>query len=227
MQGLASTIGVRAGSSDAQDNHAKHQRGSSEVSPTQPAQSPTDGQHAVAAHDAERDHPNAGHAENQPFNFEMSPQSGTQTPTQDIELDSIGRYRHAARQQQSAGCQNAAKPPGSGNQSSHAAVEPQKPQGVDDRVPAAVALENPNDSKGSAEKHHPEALTQRDAQPKAQQQHELEQPQTVRPSGQKQEKKSATPVFVPIVVSMDDRDHKLLVDEWYSRQMVRPAMLNN
>lgn len=35
-----------------------------------------------------------------------------------------------------------------------------------------------------------------------------------------QKKSSPTPVFVPIVIAMDARDHKLLVEEWYSRQMV-------
>lgn len=34
------------------------------------------------------------------------------------------------------------------------------------------------------------------------------------------DKACGTPVFVPIVVTMDDKDHKVMVEEWYSRQMV-------
>ncbi|KAL0041761.1 hypothetical protein WJX79_003730 [Trebouxia sp. C0005] len=45
---------------------------------------------------------------------------------------------------------------------------------------------------------------------------------------QAQKKKgSPAPVFVPIVVSMDARDHKLLVEEWYSRQMAVSGQLSD
>lgn len=40
----------------------------------------------------------------------------------------------------------------------------------------------------------------------------------------KKGKSPATPVFVPIVVAMDQKDHKVMVEEWYSRQMVRNLM---
>ncbi|KAA6417525.1 MAG: 2-phosphoglycerate expressed [Trebouxia sp. A1-2] len=51
---------------------------------------------------------------------------------------------------------------------------------------------------------------------------DISQPQVKATQGQEQAQKkkgSPAPVFVPIVVSMDARDHKLLVEEWYSRQM--------
>lgn len=124
-------------------------------------------------------------------------------------------------QQHAAPGEDAAMPPAAGNANTTAAVEPQRPEGVHDRVPAAVALESPDEPHTHADK------TDAHAQAAPQEATDLEQPQTVSQPEQKQEKKSPTPVFVPIVVSMDDRDHKLLVEEWYSRQMAMSGQLSN
>ena len=112
------------------------------------------------------------------------------------------------------------QPPVAGNEGDHAAVEPQEPQGVPDRVPAAVALESseePSDALAAPtdqQAGHGSHAAEEDAQ-------ELDEPAVVEPQQQqKDQKKSATPVFVPIVVAMDAQDHKVMVEEWYSRQMV-------
>ena len=118
--------------------------------------------------------------------------------------------------------EDAAKPPSAGNVNTSAAVESQRPEGVHDRVPAAVALESPDETHAHAHERHAESQSHAQATP--QEATDLEQPQTVSQPEQQQEKKNPTPVFVPIVVSMDDRDHKLLVEEWYSRQMVSACM---
>ena len=48
--------------------------------------------------------------------------------------------------------------------------------------------------------------------------HELEEPGVQ--GKPKKDRSPATPIFVPIVVAMDQKDHKVMVEEWYSRQMV-------
>lgn len=108
-----------------------------------------------------------------------------------------------------------------GNAGNHAALKLGQPHGVPDRVPAAVAVEA---SEEPAAPH-----SSRTEQPAAQgdtageeEPLELKQPRVVKGEQQQQPKKKAspTPVFVPIVVAMKAQDHKVMVEEWYSRQMV-------
>lgn len=94
---------------------------------------------------------------------------------------------------------------------------------VPHRVPAAVALESPADSR-TAQHRDTESnpLGQGSAPSDAQTERDQPQVQQSRTPKQETKKKNSnpTPVFVPIVVAMDGPDHKLLVEEWYSRQMV-------
>jgi len=116
------------------------------------------------------------------------------------------------------------QPPAAGNEGTQAAVEADQLEGVPDRVPAAVALEQPDDSRQTPPENTvtlPEPSGAAPASSDAQT--DIGQPQVEATQGQEQAQKlngSPAPVFVPIVVAMDARDHKLLVEEWYSRQMV-------
>lgn len=105
------------------------------------------------------------------------------------------------------------------SEGAHAAVKLHQPHGIPDRVPAAVALEASKGAAagGSSQTEQPAAEGGTAREEEAQ---ELKQP-TVG-GGQQQQKKqsSPTPVFVPIVVAMEAQDHKVMVEEWYSRQMV-------
>ena len=128
------------------------------------------------------------------------------------------------------------RPPAAGTEGNHASVEPQTPHGVPDRIPAAIALlqspesfsaqhqiERPKEgSKEGFDGLHrglPESGPGESGKPEPQR--KLSWPQVVgTQGGAVQHKSSPTPVFVPIVVAMEARDHKLMVEEWYSRQMV-------
>ncbi len=116
------------------------------------------------------------------------------------------------------------QPPAAGNEDSHASVEADQLEGVPDRVPAAVALEQPGDSGQTPSENTVTLPEPSEAAPASSDaQTDIGQPQVEAPQGQEQaqkKKSSPAPVFVPIVVAMDARDHKLLVEEWYSRQMV-------
>ncbi len=116
------------------------------------------------------------------------------------------------------------QPPAAGNEDSHASVEADQLEGVPDRVPAAVALEQPGDSGRTPSENTVTLPEPSEAAPASSDaQTDIGQPQVEATQGQEQaqkKKSSPAPVFVPIVVAMDARDHKLLVEEWYSRQMV-------
>ena len=105
-----------------------------------------------------------------------------------------------------------------GNAGNHAALELGQPHGVPGRVPAAVALEA---SEEPAAPRSSQTAAQGDTAGE-EEPAELQQPRVVQGQQQQQPKKKAspTPVFVPIVVAMKAQDHKLMVEEWYSRQMV-------
>lgn len=120
---------------------------------------------------------------------------------------------------QDAGQGSLQQPPVTGNQGSHAAVEPHQPHGVLDRVPAAVALEASEEPAAahSSRTEQPAAEGTTAGEEAAQ---ELKQPKVVEGEKQQKKKASPTPVFVPIVVAMESQDHKVMVEEWYSRQMV-------
>jgi len=128
------------------------------------------------------------------------------------------------QQQQQQRSNDGEQPPAAGNEGTQAAVEADQLEGVPDRVPAAVALEHPEDSQQTPPENTvtlPKPSEEAPASPDAQT--EIGQPQVKATEGQEQaqkKKSSSAPVFVPIVVAMDARDHKLLVEEWYSRQMV-------
>jgi len=114
--------------------------------------------------------------------------------------------------------------PAAGHEGSHAAVEADQLEGVPDRVPAAVALEQPDDSRQTPPENTVTLPEPSEAAPAlSDAQTDIGQPQVEATQGQEQGQKkkgSPAPVFVPIVVAMDACDHKLLVEEWYSRQMV-------
>jgi len=128
------------------------------------------------------------------------------------------------QQQQQQRSNDGEQPPAANNEGTQAAVEADQLEGVPDRVPAAVALEQPEDSQQTPPENTitlPKPSEEAPALPDAQT--EIGQPQVKATEGQEQaqrKKSSSAPVFVPIVVAMDARDHKLLVEEWYSRQMV-------
>ena len=101
-------------------------------------------------------------------------------------------------------------------------MEPHKPHGVPDRVPAAIALQPSQNTAAAAaagrssETDHQSAGVGEAADVAR----ELKQPQVVQQQKQQEGRSSPTPVFVPIVVAMDAQDHKVMVEEWYSRHMV-------
>ena len=114
--------------------------------------------------------------------------------------------------------------PAAGNEGTQAAVEADQLEGVPDRVPAAVALAQPDDSQQTPPENAVVLPEPSEAAPASSDvQTEVGQPQVEATEKQEQAQKnksSPAPVFVPIVVAMDACDHKLLVEEWYSRQMV-------
>jgi len=123
------------------------------------------------------------------------------------------------QQQQPKRSSDGEQPPAAGNEATQAAVEADQLEGVPDRVPAAVALEQPGDCRQTPPKNTVTLPEPSEAAPASSDaQTDIGQPQVEATKGQK--KSSPAPVFVPIVVAMDARDHKLLVEEWYSRQMV-------
>ena len=112
------------------------------------------------------------------------------------------------------------QPPATGNEGSHAAVKPHQPHGIPDRIPAAVALEASEEPAAAHSSRLEQPAAEGDTAGEEDAGHELKQPKVV--EGEKQQKKKASPapVFVPIVVAMESQDHKVMVEEWYSRQMV-------
>lgn len=112
------------------------------------------------------------------------------------------------------------QPPFAGNEGSHAAVKPHQPHGVPDRIPAAVALEASDEPAAAHSSQTEQPAAEGGIAGEEDAGHELKQPKVV--EGEKQQKKKASPapVFVPIVVAMESQDHKVMVEEWYSRQMV-------
>lgn len=95
-------------------------------------------------------------------------------------------------------------------------MKPHQPHGISDRVPAAVALEASEEvHRSQTEQPATEGDTAREEESQ-----ELKQPRVVEGQQQQKKKASPTPVFVPIVVAMEAQDHKVMVEEWYSRQMV-------
>ena len=163
------------------------------------------------------------HGQQSPGSSDLPDQQISQRQVDD-DSQQAERDRHMAVEHQQQGSsgdhhaeQETAQPPVDRHQSGHTAVEP---HGVPDRVPAAVALESSEGpAAASAAQTDQQAGTDSDAAKEEAQ--ELEEPAVVKPQQQKEKKKSATPVFVPIVVAMDAQDHKVMVEEWYSRQMVR------
>ena len=152
------------------------------------------------------------------------------------ESNSQGNHQQHQQQQpqqqhEQQSIQAAPQPPAPGEEETHACVKldscmSSQSQGVPDRVPAAVALQSRGDPNPSQHKIKP-AESLGDPQAAADRQTQLDQPQLVKEQEQKPQKKSnPTPVFVPIVIAMDARDHKLLVEEWYSRQMVSTSHLH-
>lgn len=98
-------------------------------------------------------------------------------------------------------------------------MKPHKPHSVPDRIPAALALQSSQHNAAAvATSHSPE--TDQSAGTGEDEARELKEPQVVRKQKQQEGKASPTPVFVPIVVAMDAQDHKVMVEEWYSRHMV-------
>lgn len=101
---------------------------------------------------------------------------------------------------------------------------------VPHRVPAAVALESP-EASSTAQHRDTDSKPLGEGSAPSHAQTELSQPQVQQSRTPKQEtkekKSNPTPVFVPIVVAMDGPDHKLLVEEWYSRQMVSFTLLTH
>ncbi|KAL3138879.1 hypothetical protein ABBQ32_005706 [Trebouxia sp. C0010 RCD-2024] len=118
------------------------------------------------------------------------------------------------------------QPPAADNEGSHAAVKPHKPHSVPDRIPAALALQSSQHNAAAvATSHSPE--TDQSAGTGEDEARELKEPQVVRKQKQQEGKASPTPVFVPIVVAMDAQDHKVMVEEWYSRHMAVSGLLSN
>ena len=120
--------------------------------------------------------------------------------------------------EQGSGQANLQQPPVAGNEGSHAAVEPHQPHGVSDRVPAAVALEASEEPAAVHSSETQQAAAEGGTAGAEEEAQELKQPKV--DEGQQKTKASPTPVFVPIVVAMEALDHKVMVEEWYSRQMV-------
>lgn len=129
------------------------------------------------------------------------------------------------QQQQQQRSSDSEQLPAAGYEGTHSAVEADQLEGVPDRVPAAVALEQPGDSQQTPPENTVTLPEPSEASPpSADAQTDIVRPQVEATQGQEQAEKkkgSPAPVFVPIVVAMDARDHKVLVEEWYSRQMVR------
>ncbi|KAL3130851.1 hypothetical protein ABBQ38_000183 [Trebouxia sp. C0009 RCD-2024] len=123
------------------------------------------------------------------------------------------------------------QPPAAGNEGSHAAVKAHKPHGVPDRIPAALALQSSKDSAAAVDASHSSETDQSagvgEAAAGEEEARELKQPQVVQKQKQQEGKASPTPVFVPIVVAMDAQDHKVMVEEWYSRHMAVSGQLSN
>lgn len=123
------------------------------------------------------------------------------------------------------------QPPAAGNEGTQAAVEADQLEGVPDRVPAVVALEQPDDSQQIPPENTVTLPEPSEAAPASSDaQTEIGQPQEEATEKQEQAQKnksSPAPVFVPIVVAMDACDHKLLVEEWYSRQMAMSGQLTD
>lgn len=112
------------------------------------------------------------------------------------------------------------QPPVAGNKGSHAAVGPHQPHGIPDRVPAAVALEASEESAAAHSSRTEQPAAEGGTAGPEEAAQELKQPKVVEGEKQQKKKASPTPVFVPIVVAMESQDHKVMVEEWYSRQMV-------
>ena len=144
-------------------------------------------------------------------------------PDQQASLDGSAAASQHQQGEQATGQGSLRRAPVAGNEGNHAAVKLGQPQGVPDRVPAAVALEASEEPAAvrSSQTERPDAEggTVGEEEPQ-----ELKQPRVVEGQQQQQQqqkkKASPTPVFVPIVVAMEAQDHKVMVEEWYSRQMV-------
>ena len=118
--------------------------------------------------------------------------------------------------------EGSSQPPAAGNEGTQAAMEPHKPHGVPDRIPAALALQPSKDTAAAAAAEHSSVTNHQSASVGAAAgvAHELKPPQVVQQQKQQEGRSSPSPVFVPIVVAMDAQDHKVMVEEWYSRHMV-------
>ena len=122
---------------------------------------------------------------------------------------------------QDAGKGSLLQPPVTSSAGAHAVVKPHLPHGVPDRVPAAVALEASEEPAAGGSSKTEQSAAEGEIAGEEEPQ-ELQQPRVVEGQQQQQQKEKAspTPVFVPIVVAMEAQDHKVMVEEWYSRQMV-------
>ena len=147
-------------------------------------------------------------------------QQQQQQQQQSQQLDQQQQQQHQQQQRSN----DDEQPPAAGNEGTQAAVEADQLEGVPDRVPAAVALAQPDDSQQTPPENAVILPEPSEAAPASSDvQTDIGQPQEEATQGQERAQKnksSPAPVFVPIVVAMDACDHKLLVEEWYSRQMV-------
>ena len=134
---------------------------------------------------------------------------------QDGPAAAIDQHQQGGRD---AGQGSSQQPPVAGNEGTHASVEPHEPHGVPDRLPAAVALQPSEDIAAAHSSQTERPATEGDKAGEGAS--ELKKPTLVEQQQQQKGKASPTPVFVPIVVAMDAQDHKIMVEEWYSRQMV-------
>ena len=97
------------------------------------------------------------------------------------------------------------------------AVESQKLQEIS---PADVALESPHTAAAGHMNQKAAEDSEANLGSAGGAAQKLDKPQVLQTQQQKQTKASPTPVFVPIVVAMDAQDHKVMVEEWYSRRLV-------
>ncbi|DBA83828.1 TPA: hypothetical protein ACH3X1_006347 [Trebouxia sp. C0004] len=170
--------------------------------------------------------------QSQQLDYQQQQQQQQQQPQQ---LDQQQQQRSSdgeQQKQQEQRSNDGEQAPAGGNEGRQAgdACKADQLEWVPDPVPAAVVLEQPEDSR-----HTPPEFTVTISKPceaapaSSDAQTDIGQPQVEASEGQEQaqKKSSPAPVFVPIVVAMDARDHKLLVEEWYSRQMAMSGQLSN
>ena len=164
------------------------------------------------------------------------------TPNGDIDTSQVSSQSeggdghipgHSAHtQQQQHGSIGVAQPAAdaAGVEGTHTAHDLHQHHEVPHRVPAAVALESP-EASSTAQHRDTESNPLGEGSASSDAQTDRDQPQVQQSRAPKQEtkekKSNPTPVFVPIVVAMDGPDHKLLVEEWYSRQMVSFTLLTH